>query len=145
MLRALVDQGASEPAIFSLLARALANQGVLADALAWCERWIAADKLDPASHYLRSAVLLERGDAEQARSSLQRTLYLQPDFVLAHFALGNLARGRGKCEESQRHFTNALRLLRGYAPNDLLPETDGLTAGRLTESITAMTEMETAS
>jgi chemotaxis protein methyltransferase CheR len=134
---------ALDPQAFSLLARALANQGELTDALAWCDRWIAADKLDPAAHYLRAVVLLERGEPGQARSSLQRALYLQPDFVLAHFALGNLARGRGKSEEADKHFANALHLLARYQPNDLLPESDGLTAGRLTETITAVTDMET--
>jgi chemotaxis protein methyltransferase CheR len=132
------------PPAFSLLARALANQGKLADALTWCDRWIAADKLDPAGHYLRAVVLLERGDLEHARSSLQRAIYLHPEFVLAHFALGNLARGRGKNAEADKHFANALHLLRGRQPDDVLPESDGLTAGRLAEIITAMTAMENA-
>jgi chemotaxis protein methyltransferase CheR len=125
---------------FSLLARALANLGRLDDALTWCERWTAADKLDPAGHYLRALVLLEQGEPEPARSSLQRAIYLDPDFVLAHFALGNLARSRGKSGEADRHFTNALHLLRHRPPDDLLPESDGLTAGRLTESMTSMME-----
>jgi len=41
---------------FSLLARAEANQGKLAEALTWCERWVAADKVDPAGHYLRAVI-----------------------------------------------------------------------------------------
>jgi chemotaxis protein methyltransferase CheR len=127
------------PRAFSLLARALANQGKLADALAWCDRWIAADKLDPAGHYLRAVVLLESGDHEQTRAGLQRALYLHPDFVLAHFALGNLARSRGKTGEAEKHFANALHSLRRYQPNELLPESDGLTAGRLTETLTSIT------
>lgn len=131
---------APDPQVFSLLARALANQGKLADALAWCDRWIAADKLDPAGHYLRAVVLLERGDPAQARFSLQRALYLHPDFVLAHFALGNLARSRGKTGEADKHFANALHWLRRYQPDDLLPESDGLTAGRLTETLTSITD-----
>lgn len=129
-----------EPAAFSLLARALANQGRLADALVWCERWIAADKLDAAGHYLRAVVLLEQGEAEQARASLQRALYLDHDFVLSHFALGNIARSRGKSREADKHFANALHLLRRYQRDDLLPESDGLTAGRLTETLTSMTD-----
>ena len=139
-LLAASAEGGPEPAAFSLLTRALANQGRLADALTWCDRWIAADKLDPAGHYLRAVVLLERGDPEQARASLQRAIYLHPDFVLAHFALGNLARGRGKTSESDKHFANALHLLRRYGPDDLLPESDGLTAGRLTETLTSITD-----
>lgn len=138
LLAAFTGRAPDAPA-FSLLARALANQGQLAAALAWCERWIAADKLDAAGHYLRAVILLESGDPEQARLCLQRTLYLQPDFVLAHYALGNLARSRGKSGEADKHFANALDVLRHYQADELLPEADGLTAGRLTETLTAIT------
>lgn len=143
ILVALSSGRALEPSALSLLARALANQGDLAGALGWCDRWIAADKLDPAGHYLRAVVLLERGDREQARHSLQRTVYLDPGFVLSHFALGALARSRGRVEEADRHFANALHLLRRHPSDEILPHSDGLTAGRLSETITAMTEVET--
>lgn len=141
LLAALAERPA-EPAEFSLLAHVLANQGRLTEALTWCDRWIAADKLDPAAHYLRAVVQLEQGDPEQARRSLQRTVYLRPDFVLAHFALGNLARGCGKAGEADKHFGNALRLLARHQPNDLLPESDGLSAGRLSETIAALSTLE---
>jgi chemotaxis protein methyltransferase CheR len=139
---AFAARDGSGPPAFSLLARALANQGKLRDALAWCERWVAADKLDPSSHYLRAVVLQELGDTAQARRSLQRALYLQPDFVLAHFALANLARSHDQSVEAEKHFTAALRLLRHCQPDDLLPESDGLTAGRLTEIISSILEMK---
>jgi len=142
LLAALAGQP-PDPATFSLLAHALANQGRLADALAWCDRWIAIDKLNPTGHYLRAVVQLEQGDTEQARAALQRAIYLLPDFVLAHFALGNLARHHGKSDEAARHFTNTLHLLRGHQPNDLLPESEGLSAGRLAEIVTSMTTITT--
>ena len=132
------------PAEFSLLTRALANQGRLADALTWCERWLEADKLDPAGHYLRAIVLLEQGDTAAARASLQRSIYLRSDFVLAHFALGNLGRIRGEEAEAAKHFRNALRLLRAHKPDEVLPESEGLTAGRLAEIISATAAMESA-
>jgi chemotaxis protein methyltransferase CheR len=125
-----------------LLTRALANQGQLASALTWCERWVAADKLDASGHYLRAVVLQELGDNEQVAPSLHRALYLQPDFVLAHFALANFARRRGKKDEADKHFANASHLLRDCQPGDLLPESDGLTAGRLTEIISSIVAME---
>lgn len=130
-----------EPDGCSLLARALANQGRLADALAWCDRWIAADKVDAAGHYLRGVVLLEHGDQDEARRSLQRALYLDPGFVLAHFALANLARRRGQHHEADKHFDNTLHLLGCLRPDDRLPESDGLTVGRLTETITALASL----
>ena len=129
------------PAIFSLMARALANQGKLDDALVWCDHWIAADKLDVAGHYLRGMVLQEQGNFELAQSSLQRAVYLQPDFVPAHFSLGNLAHARSKADEADKHFANALRLLKNYQPEDIVPESEGLTAGRLIEFIKSMNAM----
>jgi chemotaxis protein methyltransferase CheR len=122
----------------SLTTRELANQGRHADALAWSERWLAADKIDSAAHYMHAMILQETGKPEAARSSLQRAIYLQPDFVLAHFALGNLARADARSAEAHRYFANALRLLRCRPPDALLPESDGMTAGRLVEIITTL-------
>ena len=139
-----VAEGTPRLDAFSLLARALANEGRLADALAWCDRWIAANKIDAAAHYVRAAVLLEHGRHAEARQSLQRTLYLDPDFVLAHFALGNLARSGGSRIEADRHIANTLDLLARLPADQPLPESDGLTAGRLTEIVTAMTPVRPA-
>ena len=142
LLNSLAAHDALNPPTFSLLARALANQGKLADALLWCDRWVAADKLDASGHYLRAVVLQELGDNDQGRRSFQRAIYLHPDFVLAHFALGNLARSHGKNNEADKHFANASHLLQGCRPGDLLPESDGLTAGRLAEIISSIGLME---
>ena len=135
-------QQAPGPQALSLWARSLANLGQLADALAWCERWIAADKLDPAGHYLRAVVLMEQKDFTPARSSLQRAIYLDPDFVLAHLALANLARSRARPDEADKHFANALHLLRRQSSDALVPESDGLTAGRLAQTISSMLETQ---
>jgi chemotaxis protein methyltransferase CheR len=124
------------------LARAMANRGRLTEALAWCERWVAADKLDPAAHYLHAMVLIEQDKLRQARTSLQKAVYLDRDFVLAHFALGTLARRCGKPAEADRHFVNARHGLRTYQPNDLLPESDGMTAGRLAQILSAIINAE---
>jgi chemotaxis protein methyltransferase CheR len=119
-------------------ARMHANLGELEQALAWCERWTAVDKLDPRSHYLRAVILFEQGSLVEARGALQRALFLQPDFVLAHYTLGNLASRSGEDDGARRHYTNALLLLNRHQVDDLVPESEGLTAGRLTETITSM-------
>lgn len=132
------------PEGFPFLIRALANQGRLEEALASCDRWTAADKLDPIARYWRAMVLLELGDRAGARSTLQRAIYLRADFVLAHFALGNLARSLGKTLEAEKHFSITQELLRGHGQGDLLPESEGITAGRLTEVVASLTSLENA-
>jgi chemotaxis protein methyltransferase CheR len=119
-------------------ARALANEGKLDEALAWCDRWITADKLDPAAHYLRAVVLVEQGEREGARASLRRAVFLDPGFVLAHFALGNLARRDERSAEAARHFANVQHLLEGCQPGELVPQGEGLSVGRLAQILRAV-------
>lgn len=119
----------------TLLARIYANQGKLAEALGWCQKAIAADKLNAGSYYLVATIFQEQGQVEEVIRSLRRSLYLDQSFVLAHFALGNLALGQRKYKESDKHFENALLLLSKYRPEDILPESEGMTAGRLVDII----------
>lgn len=131
---------ADERVLPSRMARSCANQGRLGEALEWCEKAITADKLNPAHHYLLATILQEQGRHDTAIQSLMRALYLDPDFVLAHFTLGNLHQSQERYRQAQRHFENTLLLLRRHPPDETLPEADGLTAGRLAEIVTALLE-----
>jgi chemotaxis protein methyltransferase CheR len=126
----------------ALLARAYANQGQLGEAARWCHRAIAADKLNPAWLRLLASILQEQGHTEEAIAALQRALYLDHNDALAHFALGHLCRRQGRQWESSRHFRNALAILRGYQPDQVLPESAGITAGQLIEIIGATLAQE---
>jgi chemotaxis protein methyltransferase CheR len=121
--------------LMALLAKIYANQGRLGEALEWCRKAIAADKLNPGHHYLLAIVLQEQGKTEEVAVSLKRALYLDPHFVLAHFALGNLALRQGRFRESEKHFENAISLLSAYTQDEILAESEGITAGRLKEII----------
>ena len=117
-------------------ARQLAGDGKLDAALQWCEKAIFAEKMNARHHYLRASILMEQdGSLSEAELALRRAIYLEPDFALAHFALGNLARRRRDSTAARRSFTNALRLLAQHEPQTLLPESDSLTAGHLADVI----------
>ena len=128
------------PETFSIMARNCANQGRLGEALEWCEKAIAADKMNPSHHYLLATILQEQGQHDNAIRSLMRALYLDPDFVLAHFALGNLHQSQGRYREAQRYFGNVSLLLRTHPPDETLLEADGLKAGRLAEIVSSLQE-----
>ena len=131
-----------EPRSCMLLARTLANQGQLGDALGWCDQAIAADRLSPAAHYLRATILQEQGQLGEAVHALKRAIYLDSQFVLAHFDLGNLALKQGHPKEARRQMEFALGLLRRCHAEDPVPEAEGLTAGRLAEIIESQIESE---
>lgn len=120
------------------LARTCANRGSLAEAAEWCEKAIAVDKLDPAAHYLFAVIRQEQGQSDVAVQGLMRALYLDPDFALAHFALGNLRLSQGRTREAERHFETASMLLKARPREESLPESEGLTAGRLGEIIASL-------
>lgn len=119
-------------------AQTAANLRRFSEAVAHCDELIALNKCDPAAHYLRAGILAEAGAPEAAIEALKRVLYLEPDFVLAHFALGNLYRIDGDPNRAARHFGDALDLAGRLPPDQLVPASDGLTAGQLAQTLSAM-------
>ena len=127
--------GEEETQACALLARIYANQGRLTEALEWCDRVIGRDRLDPGHFYLRAIVLQELDRGEEGKRALGQALYLDGGFVMAHFALGNMALREGQFGVGQKHFENALACLEGYGEEEGLPEGEGLVAGRMEEMI----------
>ena len=121
----------------TLAIRALANEGKLSQALAECEKAIIKEKLNPILHYLRAAILQEQNREDEAIASLKRSLYLDQNLILANFTLGNLMLRQGNIQNTKKCFRNALSLLDLLKPDEILPESDGLTAGRFREIINA--------
>jgi chemotaxis protein methyltransferase CheR len=139
---AVLYSSKSEPdeKVLALLIQAFVNQGKLAEASEWCEKAIAKDKLNPNIYYLHAIILEEQGKTEEAVISLKKTIYLDQKYVLAHFLLGNITIQQGNLKKSNKHYENALSILQSYQQGDVLSESDGLTAGRLSEIIAGMKE-----
>jgi chemotaxis protein methyltransferase CheR len=130
-LSAAAETLTEESRELACLAKSCADRGLLAAADRWCEAAIAADKCNAGLRYLRATVLEQQGRLEPAVASLRQAIYLDRDFVLAHFALANLFRRQGCMDEARRHMANAAALLNAYAPDDALPESEDITAGWL--------------
>jgi hypothetical protein len=58
--------------------------------------------------------------------------------------LANLERRRRNTEAAALHLHNARALLRGYRPEELVPEFEGVTAGRFVEVVDSLLKTETA-
>jgi chemotaxis protein methyltransferase CheR len=134
-LRKLLSNGGRNQESSILFARVLANQGKLEEARGICEEAVLADKCNARLHYLLATILEEQKEGDAARASLKKALYLDRNFVLAHFALANLSLRSGKAADARKHFSNVAEILSGYEPDDIIPESDGITAGRLADII----------
>ncbi|MEK6560642.1 MAG: CheR family methyltransferase [Nitrospirota bacterium] len=122
----------------ALMARAYANQGVMDEAMRWCEKAIAGDKLNPAGYHLLAIILYEQGRIEDAVKFLKKAIYLDHNFILAYFMLGNLKLKLGDIKGSKICFKNVLGILSSHNPEDVIEGSDGMTAGRLAEIIDSM-------
>lgn len=81
----------------------------MADALVACELALLHNRCDPALHCLHALLLEEEGVLDKAREALRRALFLDPDFALAHAALGRLNQRLGRRDLAARHFDQLLR------------------------------------
>lgn len=140
-LNELVSDGQSEdtfllnPESMALKAKSLANLGRLDEAQEWALKAASAEKMNPGHHYLLATIYQEQGHLSEAIKSLRRSLYLDPKFVLAHFVLGNLIQKQEGVNGSTKHLENAFSLLLSMDHDEILPYSEGMTAGRLMEVI----------
>ncbi len=124
-----------------LLAQCHANLGELAEALVCCERALATTKTDPALHFLRAGILQELERDEEALLALRSVLFLDSRHVLAHFTAANLHRRCNRMSAAAKHFANVRQLLANRGDSEELPQSGGLTVGRLNAILTATAQL----
>jgi len=131
----LNNNASSDSTLMLLAGRAYANMGKSDIALKWVKKAILCDKLNPKCYHLQAVLLQEQNRLSEAVASLKRVLYLDHNYMMAHFMLGNLCVQEGRHRESQKHFENTMTLLKARDRESVLPETDGITAGGLLDYI----------
>lgn len=136
-LEPLSDEDMGEDGLL-LLSRAYANMGRLEEASRWCERAQTANPLNKTVYILLATIRQEQARGAEAVKSLKKALYLDQDFVIAHFMLGKLLSSSGGGAQAQMHIRTAHKLLETIKEDDLLPESDGMMAGRLKVILASM-------
>ena len=130
------------PQLAGLLAQCHANLGELAEALVWCERALSLAKTDPALHFLRAQILQELQRDDEALLALRSVLFLDAGHVMAHYSMANLHRRRNGPHAAAKHLANVRQLLAQRDATEELPQSGGLTVGRLKAILAAAAEPE---
>lgn len=115
--------------------RLLANQGHLNDAFSFCNSTIESNKFLPGLYFLRASILQELEKSTEAIASLRQAIFIDPDYVMGHFALGGLLLRLGNPVYAKRYFRNVLDLTKNLKNDDILPESEGLSVGFVREII----------
>lgn len=118
-----------------LTARARANQGQLTAAEQCVQKALSMDRLSIQAHHFLALLQQEQGNFDAAVKTLLRVLYLEPNFIPAHFAIAQISLNQGDLKLSEKHFRNALILLKRMPPDVIVSETDGLTVNRMIDLV----------
>jgi chemotaxis protein methyltransferase CheR len=129
-LSCLAKEPRSTTALYRM-ARLEANAGRLKEAQKWGEEVLDHDPLRSEMHYTLALVHEMQGEFQEAINKLKKVIYLDPNFILAHFGLFHLYERTGNPTDSERHRTLAVHLASKLSPDAVLPGSDDLTAGQL--------------
>lgn len=110
-----------------LLARIHASRGNLTEAEAICSEVLKHDKLNVHCLYLYGLIKQEQSLYQDAIDAMKKIIFLEPNFVLAHYNLACLCKLIGKVKEAQKHFANTLELVKSQPEDTQIPLSDGLT------------------
>lgn len=124
--------------IFSLLVKSYANSGLFSAGEKIIVQMLDSNTATPEMYYIYASLLSEQNDLTQAEVVLKKALYLDHKHVLSHLMLGNVFLKTEKKHLAIRHFETIIRLLNEYHENEIVPESEGLTAGRIKELTSQM-------
>jgi chemotaxis protein methyltransferase CheR len=122
---------------YILLIKSFANLGNLDEAIRSCENALSAQKVDPRLHYLYATILQENNLLDESVAAFKNVIFLDHNFVLAYYSLGKIYTRLGKTKNAARCHETVVSILDKCKQDDILLESEGLTAGRFKEIISA--------
>ncbi|MGE5497942.1 MAG: CheR family methyltransferase [Syntrophothermus sp.] len=114
-----------------LLARCSANTGDIQQAMKWCRLGLEFNKLNPKLYMLMCNLYQEEQKEDEAVNMAGKALFLDPDYLTAHFTLANIFRRSGKGAEAEKHLAICRKILNRMKDTDSIEGTEGITAGGL--------------
>jgi len=130
LVEIIIKQQGKTAALLQHKAKVMANLGELKTAKGLCDESVVLDPLDKHIYFLRAMVLLEMGDDNAVEVDLRKTIYLDAQFVEAHFQLGILLIRNAKAAAGKRALRNALKLAKSAPPEGELHHASGMTFQR---------------
>ncbi len=122
------------PELSALRVRSLANLGGPAEAEREAEAALALHPLSAELHFLRGVLLMSLARDHDAARSVRTAIYLDRSLAVAHFTLGSILGRGGDLAGARRAYRNALAQCLSRHPGEIVPLSDGETAGRLAEA-----------
>jgi len=129
--QAYLNKNPGDADVWYQMARVYANCGDLDQANEACNSAIDHDPLIVEAYYIRGLIHEENAELELAIQDYKKTLYLQSDFVLAHYHLSMVYLQRKDEKQAERHRVHAIRILSRRPGDEILSDADDLTVEQL--------------
>ena len=111
--------------------QAIADQGNLESAAQLCERLLDREKLNPVAYFYHALILEQMGRRRETQEALRRAIYLDRNFIIAHYYLGLIQQRLRQPKDAFRCFRNVIHLLAGLPADQLIPAADEFTVSEL--------------
>ncbi|MCP4228593.1 MAG: hypothetical protein GY771_00390 [bacterium] len=96
-----------------------------------CEASLESDTLNPVGYFELARIYEEMGDKSAVFDNLRKALFVDREFAMGHFYLGDFFSWNNQVTEARKSYENALKTLSGYEDRRMISGGDGLTAGEL--------------
>ncbi len=126
-----IANGHNSAFIWQFKAKALANLGQSKEALKACKLSIQIDPQDKHSYFILGLIYMEARQYGKSKDAFGRVLYLDRQFVEAHYNLALLHFLQGKYKKAMKYMHNALGICEQENPDRCLHDAAGMTFGRL--------------
>jgi len=113
------------------MARVYANMGDLENAKNACMRALDHEPLLVEAYYIKGLIHEEDGELDAAINDYKKILYLNSDFVLAHYHLSTVYQQIQDDKMAERHRIQAIRMLSRLPEDETIPGSDDLTTQQL--------------
>ncbi len=130
--------------MLSAKATALANLGKLAQAEEVCQKSLVHHSTDKETYFTYALILIELNHLVEAETILRKTLFLDHQFVPAHFQLGLLLLRNKQRESGLKSLNNALSIAKSKDEKEEVSGSQGLRYGRLVEILKHEIELHTS-
>lgn len=118
-----------------ILVKSYANMGKLDQAKTWAEHLLLIDSITVEIRYLYATILIEQKDWELAEKILLSILYLEPNHLATQLSLCDIYKRLGKDHQAEKQSLNLIRSLNSWDDEEIVPDLDGMTAGRLRQLV----------
>lgn len=131
LCNAELSQSPGNPDLMLWVVRSMANRGNLDQAHEWAEKLKSSPDVTAEHLYLYAHILLEKNEFDEALVNLKRALFLNPHHLMSHFLLVNIYSRMDNYAARMKHYRNVKDLLTSCDADEVVPDSGGLTAGRL--------------